>query len=102
MQNVLEADGEHSAQRQQLLLLESKLDHYKKQLEQARRTSVLSRQSELPAEWRRTQEANEKLRHENEELRDEIEEVKAMVEVLKEQRAGRTGLVHSPRSSPPL
>ncbi|TFK92128.1 hypothetical protein K466DRAFT_481303 [Polyporus arcularius HHB13444] len=98
----MEMEENAAAQRQQLLLLESKLDHYKKQLEQARRTSVLSRQSELPAEWRRTQEANEKLRNENEELRDEIEEVKAMVEVLKEQRAGRTGLVHSPRSSPPL
>ena len=92
---------EDSAQRQQILLLESKVDHYKKQLEHARRASMLSRQSE-PAEWRRTREANERLREENEELRDEIEEVKAMVEVLKEQRAGRTGLVHSPRNSPPL
>ncbi|KAI0721023.1 Hamartin protein-domain-containing protein [Cerioporus squamosus] len=98
----MEMEENTAAQRQQILLLESKLDQCKKQLEQARRTSIISRQSELPAEWRRTQEANEKLRNENEELRDEIEEVKAMVEVLKAQRAGRTGLVHSPRSSPPI
>ena len=60
----------------------------------------MSRQPDLPAEWRRVQEANEKLRNENAELRDEIEELQAMVEVLKAR--GRTGLVDtgSPHSSP--
>ena len=53
-------------------------------------------------EWLRTVEANERLRQENEELRDEIEEVNVMVELLKAQRSGRTGLLDSPRSSPPI
>ena len=59
------------------------------------------RQPELPAEWRRTMEMNQKLREQNEELQQEIEEVKAMVEVLKQQKSGRVGLVISPSSSPP-
>ena len=61
----------------------------------------MQRQPELPVDWKRTQEMNEKLRNENEERLQENEELQAMVEVLKHQISGRSGLVHSPSSSPP-
>ncbi|KAI0748197.1 hypothetical protein C8Q80DRAFT_1219448 [Daedaleopsis nitida] len=98
---LLEMEEGAAAQRQRILVLESKVEHYKKRLETARRGSV-NGQTELPAEWRRVQAANERLRRENEELREEIEEVKVMLEFLKAQRSGRTGLIDSPRSSPPI
>lgn len=84
------------------MVLQSKLEHYKKQLETSRRGSIYQKETERPAEWRRTLEMNENLRNENEDLLDEIEEVKAMVEVLKQQMSGRTGLVNSPSQSPRL
>ncbi|KAH9946055.1 uncharacterized protein BXZ73DRAFT_86256 [Epithele typhae] len=89
-------------QTQEIMVLKHDIESHKKQLERSRRGSVMQRQMQPSAEWRRTLEMNEKLRNENEELHEEIQEVKAMVEVLKQQVAGRTGLVQvgSPSSSP--
>ncbi|CDO69547.1 hypothetical protein BN946_scf184785.g52 [Trametes cinnabarina] len=95
--------GENAAaQRQQILELENKMKLCQKELEAARSSKKLHGDPLSVEEHRRVQKANERLRNENEELREEIEEVKAMVEVLKAQVSGRTGLVSSPRSSPPV
>ena len=50
------------------MVLQSKLEHYKKQLETSRRGSIYQKETERPAEWRRTLEMNENLRNENEDL----------------------------------
>ncbi|KAI0374969.1 hypothetical protein BV20DRAFT_1033007 [Pilatotrama ljubarskyi] len=97
----MEMEQNAAAQRQQILELENKVKQYQKELEGARKASLLRQGTLVAEEYHRLQQTNERLRNENEELREEIEEVKAMVEVLKAQVSGRQGLVASPRSSPP-
>ncbi|KAI0362191.1 hypothetical protein OH77DRAFT_1515479 [Trametes cingulata] len=99
--NEMHMEQDAAAQRQQILQLENKVKQYQKELEGARKASLLRQGASGADEYRRLQQTNERLRNENEELREEIEEVKAMVEVLKAQVSGRQGLVSSPRSSPP-
>lgn len=83
-------------------MLESKVEHYKKQLEAARRTSAHHAQAALPAEFVKAQRTNERLREESSDLREEVEELNAMVEELKGKVSGQTGWVGSPRIGSPL
>ena len=102
-QNCRVTDGfGGSAQRQEILRLESRVADYKKQLEKARRSSVYSASAALPQELAKARGANERLREENEELREEVEELNAMVEELKGKVSGRTGLIGSPRIGSPI
>ncbi|KAL1944505.1 hypothetical protein VTO73DRAFT_2935 [Trametes versicolor] len=96
----VEAEQNAAAQRQQILELENRIKQSQKDLEAARKTTQMHRDTLGSEEYRKLEKANERLRDENEELWQENEEVKAMVEVLKGQVSGRQGLVSSPRASP--
>lgn len=91
-----------SGLRKEIAVLESKVEQYRKQLEAVRRTPAHHAQGALPAEFVKTQGANERLREENADLREQIEDLNAMVEELKGKVSGRTGLVGSPRVGSPL
>ncbi|KAI1795805.1 hypothetical protein LXA43DRAFT_989612 [Ganoderma leucocontextum] len=99
---LAEVNDRDAGLRKQIIVLESKVEHYKKQLEAARRASAHHAQAALPAEFVKAQKTNERLRQENADLREELEELNVMVEELKGKVSGWTGLVGSPRIGSPM